>query len=109
MSTRVLYGNYKNRGRFPDLLAERNAGTLAALRPASCSVCGAQLPQPAMRDVWITLPVGTDRVPLLATTCSPSCVQKLPTPPKGYVAEAHTGGSSVVQPPTSFHDPFTRT
>ena len=106
MSTRALFGNFKNRGHFPNLLAEQNAATLARIRPASCSVCGGPLTGPEIRDRWITLSVGTDRVPLLLVACSQTCIGKLPAAAQGYVANAHTGGSSVVQPPPEFNEPF---
>ena len=98
MSTRALFGNYKNRGKFPDLLLEDNRAALDAVRATTCSVCGVALQGPAFHDRWLTLVVGTDWVPLLATLCGQSCIHKLPTPPEGYVPRPHTGGSSMNQP-----------
>lgn len=102
MSTRVLFGNYRNRGYFPDLLAAKNAPALAASRPQACSVCAARLEVAAVLDRWTTLPVGTDVVPLLASVCSQACADRLPEPAAGYVSEAHTGGRRLQQPPPRF-------
>jgi hypothetical protein len=98
MSTRALFGNYKNRGKFPDLLASDSISTVVQLRPALCSVCAAEPPR---LDRWLTLGVGTDWVPLLVAACSQECIQQLPTPPGGYVPCPHTGGS-INQPPAEW-------
>jgi hypothetical protein len=99
VSTRALYGNYKHRPLFPDLKRPENHDALQQLAPAVCSVC--QQPHGSSAPVWrwITLAVGTDWLPLLVTACSMECIDALPTPPPGYVQEAHMGGHHVVQPP----------
>jgi len=98
MSTRALFGNFKNRGKFPNLLHEDNRAALDAARTSACSVCGVALNGPIFMDRWLTLFVGTDWVPLLATLCSHACIGRLPKPPDGYVPRPHTGGSSINQP-----------
>lgn len=100
-STRALYGNYKFRSPFPDLMHPANAVALARLTPATCSVCDTPLLAPPVRR-WITLAAGADWFPLLVNACSTQCVHRLPTPPPGYVQEAHAGGLGVVQPPPRY-------
>jgi hypothetical protein len=111
VSTRALYGNYKDRPPFPRLeapLASRTATDLGNLPPArygvpvatTCSVCRTQLAQTGLRQVWISLKVATDVLPLLVNACSEECVRRLPPTPDGYVSGPHTGGPSVQQPPT---------
>ena len=101
VSTRALYGNYKNRGIFPHLKLEQNAPALPLCTPRTCSVCDAELPDAPVRR-WITLRLGTDWWPLLVNACSQACIERLPSPPAGYVDHAHTGGHHVQQPPTRY-------
>ncbi len=49
-------------------------------------------------QLWITLRVGTDIVPLLTNLCSKECEDKLPQPPKGYVQNPHKGGADLKRP-----------
>jgi len=49
-----------------------------------------------------TLRVATDVLPLLVNACSQECIQKLPKPADGYVAEPHQGGLELEQPQTRF-------
>lgn len=99
VSTRALYGNYKNRPLFPHLKLPENREALSQLTPGSCSVCARPLGDKAPVRRWITLVVGTDSLPLLVTACSMDCIGALPTPPPDYVQEAHVGGHHVRQPP----------
>lgn len=99
VSTRALYGNYKNRPPFPHLKAPENRRVLSQAAPASCSVCTQSLGSSTPVWRWITLAVGTDWMPLLVGACSVECIKALPTPPPDYVPEAHTGGHHIVQPP----------
>lgn len=112
VSTRALYGNYKHRNDFPKLQPE---GALAAvpdrddLDPEvwgvetirSCSVCDGPIEPSRFRQVWISLWVATDVLPLLVNACSEDCVNMLPAPPAGYVATPHQGGRDVRQPEPS--------
>lgn len=99
VSTRALYGNYKQRPLFPHLQRPGNREALSQLTPSSCSVCAQPLGASAPVQRWITLAVGSDWLPLLVTACSMECIKALPTPPPDYVQEAHTGGHHIVQPP----------
>jgi hypothetical protein len=92
VSTRHLYGNFKNRLPFPKLPAAPPGGS-----PTSCSVCAGPLASPI--QAWISLPVATDVLPLLVHACSQRCIDALPRPPKGYVGRPHQGGRGLVQPP----------
>jgi hypothetical protein len=93
VSTRALYGNYKYRPPFPRLpqISSLNA-------PGRCSVCATPLPAQGMKQVWISLPVATDVLPLLVHACSDQCIGRLPTPPKSYVQAPHAGGLGLAQP-----------
>jgi hypothetical protein len=51
-----------------------------------------------MLQVWLTLLIGTDTVPLLVMACSKACIDALPTPPEGYVQHPHRGGPELTQP-----------
>jgi len=100
VSTRVLYGNYKNRGLFPHLKLPENARGLELTRPKTCSVCDVELGDTTPMARWITLGLGTDWWPLLVHACSWACIDRLPQPAEGYVDHPHTGGHHVKQPPT---------
>lgn len=89
VSTRALYGNFKFRPPFPV-----TSDSTDEVR--GCSVCDG--PVTRLHQVWITLAVGTDHLPLLVNACSTDCVAALPRPADGYVPVPHTGGPDVVQP-----------
>jgi hypothetical protein len=97
ISTRALYGNFKFRPPFPRL-PQVNAAYL----PARCSVCDGPLVDVPPIQLWISLRVGTDVIPLLVHACSDRCVAALPAPPEGYVQYPHTGGLDLVQPATEW-------
>ena len=97
VSTRALYGNYKYRPPFPRL-----PSISANLTPASCSVCHGPFTKHGPHQMWVSLRVATDVLPLLVHACSSECVQNLPKPPEGYVPQAHQGGLAVKQPPIEF-------
>jgi hypothetical protein len=96
VSTRALYGNYKHRLHFPWLKGNpvRYDGDMVM-----CSVCGGEITYDKTWQLWISLKVGTDVLPLLVNSCSKRCTDSLPTPHPDYVSLAHRGGTSVVQPP----------
>jgi len=94
VSTRVLYGNKKNRLPFPHLPATLPAGSV----PERCSVCNQPFPASGPIQRWISLWVATDVMPLLVHACSDVCVDLLPAPADGYVDHPHQGGSELVQP-----------
>ncbi|MCU1675642.1 MAG: hypothetical protein JWM93_400 [Frankiales bacterium] len=108
VSTRALYGNYKYRYDFPQLQPEGALATVPnrddldpQIRGAetirSCSVCDGPIEPVRFRQVWISLQVATDVLPLLVNACSEDCVRALPAPPEGYVATTHQGGRHVPQ------------
>jgi hypothetical protein len=97
VSTRCLYGNYKYRSPFPRL-----SQISATLTPSVCSVCGGPFLLQGLQQVWISLWVATDVLPLLVHACSDGCIENLPKPAKGYVQRPHQGGLDVEQPPSSF-------
>jgi hypothetical protein len=93
VSTRALYGNYKHRQPFPLLTP-----VIAELVSARCSVCDGQIDSSTFEQVWISLGVATDVLPLLVNACSRACVNVLPQSPEGYVPGPHKGGTKVLQP-----------
>jgi hypothetical protein len=110
VSTRALYGNYKYRSPFPRLerpLSSTTGVDLSNLPPERygapaimrCSICRMPLAEAGLHQVWISLNVGTDVLPLLVNACSVKCVARLPPGASGYVSGPHTGGLSVEQPP----------
>jgi hypothetical protein len=94
VSTRALYGNYKNRPPFPSLPSH-----ISELAPGSCSICREPFTTQGPLQVWVSRWVGTDVLPLLVHACSGECVRKLPKSAEGYVPEPHRGGLEVEQPP----------
>jgi hypothetical protein len=94
VSTRNVYGNFKYRMPFPKLPAAVPVGST----PACCSVCQGPLPASEAIQVWISLRVATDVLPLLVHACSDECVSALPSPPEGYVDRPHHGGTDLAQP-----------
>ena len=49
-------------------------------------------------QLWISLWVGADVLPLLANLCSKDCEYKLPKPPQRCVQFPHKGGTDLKQP-----------
>jgi hypothetical protein len=94
VSTRHLYGNYKNRLPFPSLPTELPAGSV----PSRCSVCDGKFDGGSPIQRWISLWVAADVLPLLVHACSQGCVNALPDPPEGYVDHPHVGGPELPQP-----------
>lgn len=99
VSTRTLYGNYKFRPPFPQLPV---GATVEADSPTKCSICHAPISASNLHQVWISLRVATDVLPLLVNACSKACIDKLPRPPKNYVQEPHMGGLNIQQPPSHY-------
>jgi len=94
ISTRALYGNYKNRPSFPALKHQRwtwPAGGMA------CSICGTVTH--GVQQFWTSQRVATDVVPLLVSVCSETCRQRIGPGASGHVEQPHRGGLSLVQPP----------
>lgn len=101
VSTRALYGNYKNRPPFPALDVLESKLNL----PSLCSVCRKILRPEEVHQVWISLRVATDVLPLLVNACSDECIRRLPVPAYGYVDHPHKGGPGVPQPPLGIMQP----
>ncbi|REH37148.1 hypothetical protein BCF44_115152 [Kutzneria buriramensis] len=95
VSTRSLYGNFKIRPPFPELDGTEHV-------TAACSVCDGPIER--VHQVWISLRVATDVLPLLVNACSTTCVEALPTPPEEHVPLPHTGGLTVKQPRADYAD-----
>jgi hypothetical protein len=120
VSTRALFGNYKHRPPFPLLetppptdanvpdapntpdvpngltdltdLTDLDPVRWGATSIPSCSVCDGPVAAGGPQQVWISLLVATDTLPLLVNACSPACVAALPSPQAGYYPTPHTGG-----------------
>ncbi|MER7541097.1 leucine-rich repeat domain-containing protein [Streptomyces sp. NPDC097704] len=103
VSTRALFGNEKLRPPFPRLQPAQ--GSVADLDLANpdprlwgvtaihrCSVCDHPIARGGLHQVWISLRVATDVLPLLVSACSPTCVAQLPDGAKGYFPAPHRGG-----------------
>ncbi|MFI2207794.1 leucine-rich repeat domain-containing protein [Streptomyces sp. NPDC020192] len=103
VSTRALFGNYKLRPPFPQLQPSLNS--VADLDPGnldprhwgvtaihSCSVCARPIEQSALHQVWISLRVATDVLPLLVSACTAACVATLPGGAHDYIPTPHKGG-----------------
>jgi len=106
VSTRHLYGNYKNRLPFPRLPAKLPTGS----HPRRCSVCAGPFPEVGPIQRWISLWIATDVLPLLVHACSDRCIDALPRPPGEapdgydhhwieYIDHPHEGGRELHQPP----------
>jgi hypothetical protein len=93
VSTRALYGNFKNRPPFPRLPQRHELHT-----PKTCSVCGSSLGDHVPLQYWVSLGVGTDVLPLLVHACTKDCLLKIPAPPNKYIEKPHKGGLGQPQP-----------
>lgn len=94
VSTRALFGNYKNRKPFPDLT---NNPVRYESENVKCSICKKEMTYEETNQLWISLEVGTDILPLLANVCSKECEEKIPKGGEGYVAKPHKGGHNLKQ------------
>jgi len=106
VSTRALYGDFKFGPPCPRLQAGRDSTKgleLSNLSPEiwgtdsikTCSVCNRPLENRGLHQVWISLLVATDLLPLLVNACSEECIQALPKPAGDYESEPHKGGLNV--------------
>ncbi|MFA3841362.1 leucine-rich repeat domain-containing protein [Streptomyces aureus] len=113
VSTRALFGNYKLRPPFPRLqsspapvtdldpghLDPRRWGATAIHR---CSVCDRPIGQAGLHQMWISLRVATDVLPLLVNACSSACAAALPGGAQDYISTPHKG--SLIDQPASDWD-----
>ncbi|MEU0526224.1 leucine-rich repeat domain-containing protein [Streptomyces niveus] len=107
VSTRSIYGNYKYRPPFPQLLPPGDtAADLDGPAPArwdttaarTCSVCTGPISATGPHQAWLSRAVATDVLPLLVNACSQACLDALPPGAKGYIPAPHRGGA-IEQPP----------
>lgn len=89
VSTRVIYGNKKNKKTFPDLTDNPVTYNESIIR---CSICNKEMIHSETHQFWISLWVGTDVLPLLVNLCSLDCGSMLPKGAEGYIPYAHKGG-----------------
>jgi hypothetical protein len=95
ISTRMIFGNEKNRKPFPDL----NRITFKYdTKYVRCSICEKIISYEETNQLWITLRLGTDYMPLLANLCSYECQMKLKEPAYGFNKYPHKGGEKLIQP-----------
>lgn len=107
VSTRALFGNYKNRMGFPKL---HHSPVRYFGDTVKCSECNKEMTYQETKQLWITLEVGTDYLPLLANVCSKACEDKLdgmPKPPPYYWQHPHQGGSDLQMPAITRKDYIT--
>ena len=102
ISTRALFGNYKNRKEFPSL---KNNPIRYFGETVKCSICKKEITYQEIEQLWITLRTGTDTIPLLANICSSNCRLQIPeidleNSSYPYLKNPHKGGSDLSQPPT---------
>jgi hypothetical protein len=95
VSTRTLYGNFKNRMNFP-LLTHNPVRYFGDT--VNCSICNKIMTYEQTNQLWISLRIGSDVLPLLTNLCSKECEEKLPEPPTGFVLYPHKGGKDLKQP-----------
>ncbi len=98
VSTRSLYGNYKNRMGFPKL---NNAPVKYISEKLNCSICNKEMNDVETNQMWITLWIGTDYLPLLANIWSKECehaLEEYPKPAEYYWQYPHQGGSDLEMP-----------
>ncbi len=110
VSTRALYGNLQTGPPFPRLqpkglpkdfsVNELRPEIWGADRIQDCSVCGRLIDGAQLSQVWISLRVATDVLPLLVNACSEECIHQLPVPAHRYVPVPHKGGPDAELPPT---------
>lgn len=88
VSTRALYGNFKTKKPFPNL---DNNPVRYQGDNVKCSVCKKEIDYANTNQLWVSLRIGTDILPLLINSCSIACEAKLPE-------MTHKGGADFKQP-----------
>jgi hypothetical protein len=112
VSTRCLYGNYNHRPAFPQLQSRASTSGLDLERllpevwgvdaATSCSACNQTLAESGLYQVWLSLNVATNALPLLVNACSETCIQRLPRGPANCIRTPHMGRPHVQQPPAGY-------
>lgn len=109
VSTRALFGNYKLRPPFPRLrpsvteldMAHLDPGRWGVTAVQDCGVCERPIARNGLHQVWISIRVATDVLPLLVNACSSACVAALPEGAEDHIRTPHKGGR-VDQPPSDW-------
>jgi len=94
ISTRALYGNYKGTLGFPSLAGNPIKYSNETIK---CSVCGKIIDESNFNQLWVSLNIGTDIVPLLVNSCSNECTLSIQKPPKDYIQYPHKGGFNAIE------------
>jgi hypothetical protein len=97
ISTRALYGNYKNRMGFPSL---KSNPIRYHHKTVNCSICKKTMSYELTDQYWVSMSIGTDVVPLLTNVCSEVCKTSIASPSNDYIQFPHKGGSELKQPLT---------
>ncbi|MFE4831279.1 leucine-rich repeat domain-containing protein [Streptomyces sp. NPDC056672] len=103
VSTRALFGNHNLRPPFPRLqpsqdsvarldLTELDARRWGTTAVRGCGVCDRPIERGGLHQVWISLRVATDVLPLLVNACSAACVSALPQGAEDYARLPYKGG-----------------
>ena len=95
VSTRALYGNFKNYPLFPNL---NNNKFKFYGGNSRCSICKIQKETHQLNRYWVSIAITNDVYPFLVQVCSDNCFSKIQTPEQGYVNYPHTGGLGIKQP-----------
>ena len=106
VSTRCIYGNFKHRMPFPELLSVVPSGSV----PKTCSICNGPFSDAGPIQMWFSLWVARDVLPLLVHACSDDCIGTLHREPADHLVPArcggvdvpHRGGPELVQPAPYF-------
>jgi hypothetical protein len=91
VSTRVLFGNYKNKKGFPDL----KNNPVDYHRGNKCSICDKNEIDIRFEQYWVSCQVATDVLPLLVIVCSDKCFHKIKESAPGYSVIPHKGGDTI--------------
>ena len=95
VSTRALFGNFKNRKLFPDLT---NNPVRYHGDKLNCSICSKEMTYEETDQYWVTMRIGTDDLPLLANVCSEDCKSELSNQEFAaphYLQFPHKGGKDL--------------
>ncbi|PHR26683.1 MAG: hypothetical protein COA38_14445 [Fluviicola sp.] len=91
VSTRALFGNYKNKKGFPNL----NDNPVDYFGGNKCSICDTNENDIRFEQYWVSCQVATDVLPLLVIVCSDECFHKIKEPASGYSIVPHKGGNAI--------------
>lgn len=91
ISRRVIFSKLKNNNGFPDLTNNpvRYFGNIV-----KCSICKKEIPYSYTNQLWTSLYVGGDLVPLLINVCSEGCEYHILETTKRQSSYLHKGGKA---------------